>query len=416
MTPSGAASDSIEESVVFDADFHRNPYPIYDRLRGQCPVQRVKVSSRGHHSWLITGYAQARAALTDSRFSRDTRRFGYLFGDRRDIAPALRANMLATDAPDHTRLRRLAAPAFTAAAVGRLRPRIQKITGELLDTITPQGAADLISEFAVPLPVTVICELLGVPEHDREQLHHWSNALFTTGDAATRDHASHRIADYMTALVAERDHRTGCAPAQGGHADLLGTLIAARHQGDRLSRQELVSLATLLLIAGHETTTNLIGNAVLALLLHPAQRTTLANDPYQLAPAVEELLRYDSPLGIATVRFTTQPVTYGPAVIPAEQIVMIGLGAANRDPARYPAPAALDLSRAGQGHLAFGHGPHYCLGAALARAEAHIALTSLLHRLPQLRLDTTPEDLAWRPSRMMRGLRTLPVRWRPTVS
>ncbi|TDB84245.1 cytochrome P450 [Actinomadura sp. KC216] len=401
---------------MFDADFHRDPYQVFDRLRSQSPVQRVQVSSRGHHAWLITGFEQARAALADPRLSRDTRRFGYLFGNRRDIAPAIQATMLATDPPDHTRLRRLAAQAFTSTAVDRLRPRIQQITDQLLETIAPQGAADLIAEFAVPLPVTVICELLGVPENDRPQLRHWSDTLFTTADATVRDEASHHIADYMTALVASRNHHANRSPAPPSEdGDLLDTLIAARHSGDRLSQEEVVSLAALLVIAGHETTTNLIGNAVLALLLNPDQQAAVTTDTDLLAPAIEEFLRYDSPLGIATVRFTTEPVAYGPTVIPAEQIVMICIGAANRDPAHYPAPAALDLTRAGgrHGHLAFGHGPHYCLGSVLARAEARIALETLLHRLPELHLDAMPEQLVWRPSRMMRGLRTLPVRWHP---
>ncbi|MDL4813200.1 cytochrome P450 family protein [Actinomadura opuntiae] len=399
---------------MLGADFHRDPYQFYDKLRVQGPVHRVRAFPSGHHTWLITGYAQARAALADPRFSKDTRRFGYVFGDRRDIAPELRTTMLSTDPPDHTRLRRLVAPAFTAAAVARLRPRIQQITDQLLDAIVPKGSADLITEFAVPLPVTIICELLGVPENDRPQLCHWSNAQFATGEPAVRDQASHRIADYMTALVARKQsNATRELAPRHEDGDLLDTLIAARQHGDHLSRQELVSLAVLLLVAGHETTTNLIGNAVLALLLHPAQHAAVAADSDRLAPAIEELLRYDSPLGIATVRFTTEPVSYGSATIPAEQIVMVGIGAANRDPDHYPDPATLDVDRAGSrpGHLAFGHGPHYCLGSALARAETQIALAGLLRRLPGLRLDVAPERLAWRPSRMMRGLRTLPVRW-----
>ena len=400
---------------MFDAGFHRDPYPLYDRLRSQGPVQRVKVSSRGHHAWLITGYAQARSALADPRLSKDTCRFGYLFGDRREIAPALRTTMLATDPPDHTRLRRLAAQAFTVATVDRLRPRIQQITDQLLETLSPRGTADLISELAVPLPVTIICELLGVPEPDRPQLRAWSNALFASGAAADRDRASHHIADYMTRLVATRyDYANRDASPREGE-NLLDSLIAARQRGDRLSRKEVVSLAALLLIAGHETTTNLIGNAVLALLLHPSQRVAVTTAPDRLAPAIEEVLRYDSPIGVATVRFTTQPVTYGPTTIPAEQVVMVSIGAANRDPAQYRAPSALDITRSERppSHLAFGHGPHYCLGSALARAEVHTALAGVLRRLPDLRLDTAPEQLAWRPSRMMRGLRALPVRWNP---
>ncbi|WP_396454188.1 cytochrome P450 [Actinomadura sp.] len=404
------------ELLVFDTDFHRDPYPIYDKLRGHGPVQQVRVSSRGHHVWLITGYAEARAALADPRLSKDTCRFGYLFGDRRDIAPPLRDTMLATDPPDHTRLRRLAAQAFTTATVDRLRPRIQQITDHLLETISPRGTADLINEFAVPLPVTIICELLGVPERDRPLLREWSNALFTSGDPAFRDRASHHIADYMTHLVTAKYQCADRDVSVRDGEDLLDSLIAARQRDDRLSQQELVSLAALLLVAGHETTTNLIGNAVLGLLLHPAQHAAVTTVPDRLAPAIEEFLRYDSPLGIATVRFTTQPVTYGPTTIPAEQVVMVSIGAANRDPAQYPNPAALDLTRTGAspGHLAFGHGPHYCLGSALARTETHTALTGLLRELPGLRLDTTPEQLDWRPSRMMRGLRALPVRWNPT--
>lgn len=401
---------------MFDADFHRDPYPVYDKLRGHGPVQRVKVSSRGHYAWLITGYTEARAALADPRLSKDTCRFGYLFGNRRDIAPALRDTMLATDPPDHTRLRRLAAQAFTVATVERLRPRIQQITDQLLETISPRGTADLISEFAMPLPVTIICELLGVPERDRPQLRSWSNALFTTGSPTDRDQASHRIADYMTHLVATKYHYVDRDASSRDGKNLLDSLIAARQRDDRLSQQEVVSLAALLLVAGHETTTNLIGSTVLALLLHPAQRATMTTAPDRLAPAIEEFLRYDSPLGIATVRFTTEPVTYGSTTIPAEQVVMVSIGAANRDPAQYPAPADLDVTRTGlsPGHLAFGHGPHYCLGSALARAEAHTALAGILHRLPDLRLDIAPEQLAWRPSRMMRGLSRLPVRWSAT--
>ena len=399
---------------MFGADFHRDPYRFYDGLRGQGPVHQVKTFPNGHNLWLITGYAQARAALADARFSKDTRRFGYVFGDRRDIAPELRTSMLSTDPPGHTRLRRLVAQAFTTNAVARLRPRIQQITDQLLDAVASKGSADLISEFAVPLPVTIICELLGVPECDRPQLRRWSNALFASGDSGIRDGASHDIADYMRALVARKCSNADrdIAP-RNEEEDLLDTLIAARQHGDHLDRQELASLAVLLLVAGHETTTNLIGNAALALLLHPAQHAVVAADPDRLAPAIDEFLRYDSPLGIATIRFTTESITYESTTIPAEQVIMISIGAANRDPAHCPDPATLDLGRdrPQPGHLAFGHGPHYCLGSTLARAEAQIALATLLHRLPGLRLDTTPEELAWRPSRMMRGLRALPVRW-----
>jgi cytochrome P450 len=391
---------------LFDAAFFRDPYPAYDKLRASGPVQRTDGAMGPLPVWLITGYAEARTAFTHPGISKDTRRFQHLLSQgsaSRNINPAVAATMVATDPPDHTRLRRLVTKAFTPAIVERLRPRIQQITDDLIDAIAPAGSADLIETFAVPLPVTVISELLGVPETDRDNLRHWSNTNFATGDHKARDQASHQIAGYMAQLIAAKRAQPG--------TDLLSDLIAVRDTTDRLTEPELISLAVLLLIAGHETTTSLIGNATLALLLHPAQLTELRERPSLMPTAIDEFLRYDSPAAIATIRFTTEPVTIGNTTIPAEEIVLISPAAANRDPARFPNPSVPDTGRDATGHLSFGHGIHYCVGAQLARMEAEIALRSLLYRFPAMRLDIDPENLEWRRTRLIRGLVSLPVRW-----
>nr|WP_016698091.1 cytochrome P450 [Actinoalloteichus spitiensis] len=314
--------------------------------------------------------------------------------------------MLATDPPDHTRLRSLARAAFTPAAVERLRPRILAIAEELAGSMGAEsGPVDLVERFALPLPVTVICELLAVPAADRAALAGWSSRLFLAGQPEVIDEASHQLADYLSDLVARRRREPG--------EDLLSELIAARDAGDRLSEDELVSLAALLLIAGHETTTNLLGTAVLSLLTHPEQLAWLRADLGRLPSAVEELLRHDGPVNVATFRFTTEPVRLAGVDLPADAVVLVSLGAADRDPARFPDPDRLDLRRRSAGHLAFGHGIHYCLGAPLARAEAEIGLGVLLRRFPGLRLAEAPEEVSWRRSRLMRGPESLFVVTRP---
>ncbi|MBZ4323089.1 cytochrome P450 family protein [Streptomyces huiliensis] len=382
-------------------EFLRDPYPFYDELRAAGPVRRMATGSGGRAGYLVTGYAEAKAAFTEPGLSKDTARFFAGRSSGRDLHPAVARTMLATDPPDHTRLRRLATKAFTTGAVGRLRPYIRQTAERLLDEFPESGEADLVAGLAVPLPVTVICQLLGVPEGDRERVRGWSDELFAAGQPQRIDAASHAVAGYMADLV-EAKRRT---PDDG----LLSGLVTARDDGDRLDEDELVSLAVLLLIAGHETTTNFIGNAVLALLRHPALLDRVRTEPGLLNGVLEELLRYDSPVGLATFRFSTRPVTLGGTDIPAGVPVLISPGAANRDPARYPAPERPDPERGAKGHLAFGHGIHRCLGAPLALAEAEIALHALLTRFPGLRLAVPADGLRWRRTRLMRGLEALPV-------
>ncbi|MFJ5224874.1 cytochrome P450 [Streptomyces sp. NPDC088400] len=384
-----------------DPYFLRDPYPAYAKLRSTSPVQAIPTGSGGHNSYLVTGYAEARQALGDPRLSKDTAAFFADKPSRRNLHPAVAQTMLAGDPPRHTRLRRLVTKAFTTGAVTQLRPYIAQVTDALLDHWPAGGEADLVAGLAAPLPVIVICELLGVPETDRSEVQRWSAELFAAGKPDVIDAASHAMADYMASLISAKRRQPGDA--------LLDRLISARDGEDQLSEDELVSLAVLLLVAGHETTTNFVGNAVLALLQHPTELERLRDNPDRVPTALDELLRFDSPISTATFRYATEDITLGDTPIPAGAPVQVAPGAANRDPERFPSPDQLDLGREAGGHLAFGHGIHRCLGAPLAKAEAEIALRALLIRFPRMRLSVPSDQLRWRHTRLMRGLASLPL-------
>ncbi|MER7340854.1 cytochrome P450 [Streptomyces sp. NPDC000075] len=370
-------------------------------MRSACPVRPVPAGPGGRVTYLVTGYAEARKALADPRLSKDTAAFFAGRESGRRPHPAVAHTMLATDPPRHTRLRKLVTKAFTTGAVRALRPFIARATDELLDSWPAGEPVDFVARLAVPLPVLVICRLLGVPRADGPAVRRWSAELFAEGEPAVIDAASHAIAGYMTDLIAARRLDPGDS--------LLDGLISARDGEDRLSEEELVSLAVLLLVAGHETTTNALGNALLALLLHPAALERLREDPDGIPGALDELLRFDPSVSTATFRFTTEPVALGGTEIPAGVPVLVALGAANRDPARFPAPDHLDPDRDAAAHLAFGHGVHRCLGAPLARAELEIVLRAVLTRFPAIRLAVPPERLEWRRTRLVRGPAALPV-------
>ncbi|WP_030243772.1 cytochrome P450 family protein [Streptomyces sp. NRRL S-350] len=385
-----------------DPDFLRDPYPTYAALRRSGPVQELP--GAGHRAgFVVTGYDEAKQALAHPGLSKDTHRFFAGKETGRSLHPAVTRNLLATDPPDHTRLRRLVTKAFTPGAVDRLRPYIVESADALVDSWAPGEEVDVIDGLAVPLPVTVICRLLGVPTADRDRVRAWSTDLFAAGDNQRVDAASHALADYLAALVASKRRTPDDA--------LLSALVAVRDgDGDHLTEQELVSLAVLLLVAGHETTTAAIGNAVLALLQHPRQSERLRSDPDRIERAVDELLRYDSAVAIATWRWAPEPVRVGGTDVPAGSPVSVSPGAANRDPARFADPDRLDLAREdAHAHLAFGHGIHRCLGAPLAHAEVATALRVLLTRFPGLRLGRPADQLRWRHSRLIRGLESLPV-------
>lgn len=400
---------AARESIRLDSDFFQNAPELSRVLRTEQPVRQV-VMPRGMSAWLVTRYADAKTLLADQRLSKDSERARALFQRRlttpgetsRPFERSLAAHMLNMDPPDHTRLRKLVNKAFTAPTVARLRPRIEEITENLLDDMAGSTEVDLLSAFAFPLPITVICELLGVPDDAREDFRTWSSTLLDTATPEQIEFASGKMARYLGELIA----RKRAEPTD----DLLSALVHATDEGDALSEQELVSMAFLLLVAGHETTVNLIGNGVLALLREPDQLAALRADPALLPGAVEEFLRLESPIHLATLRFTTEPVRVGQAEIPAEEFVLISLLAANRDDERYPDPDRLDVTRQAGGHLAFGHGIHFCVGAPLARLEARIAIGRLLERFPELRLAAEPKALRWRDSSLIHGLQTLPVR------
>ncbi len=381
------------------AEYFSDPYSVHARLRAQRPVAQV-IMPGGAPAWLITGYAQARAALTDPRLRK------LPVGWRPDpdsILASLDLHMLNLDPPDHERLRKLVSKAFTARRVEELRPRITAITEALLDDMSTRREVDLLAAFAFPLPITVICELLGVPAADRDQFRAWSATIVadTVSPEAFQADAGAMVGYFQTLLAARRREPAG---------DLLSALITARDEEDRLSENELLSMAFLLLVAGHETTVNLIAGGMLALLLSPGELARLRADPSLLGGALEELLRYVNPVNNATFRFTGEPVEIGDVPIGANEVVFVSLSGANRDPSRYAGPERLDLGRDSSGHLAFGHGIHYCLGAPLARLEAEIAFRGLLERFGSMTLAVPADELRWRPSTLIHGLESLPVR------
>ncbi|MFC9492900.1 MULTISPECIES: cytochrome P450 [unclassified Streptomyces] len=383
------------------ADFTADPYPVYEELRARGPVHRVllpKPADDGE-AWLIVGHEEARAALTDPRLVKSPAKLGFSGLDEELIG----THLLITDPPHHTRLRSLVTRAFTARRVESLRPRIQRITDDLLDAMLPHGRADLVESFAFPLPLTVICELLGVPDIDRADFRRMSNEVVAPSDRDGEYATFVELAAYLRDLI---EDKRASAPAD----DLLSALIrTTAEDGDRLSPDELCAMAFILLIAGHETTVNLIASGVRALLAHPDQLAALRADMTLLGGAVEEMLRYEGPVENATYRFTVEDTEVGGTVIPGGSAVLVGLAAAGHDPERFPEPDRFDIRRDARGHIAFGHGLHHCLGAPLARLEGQIALRSLLDRAPALALDGPADD--WLPGMLIRGVRSLPVRW-----
>ncbi|MEV6847934.1 cytochrome P450 [Actinoplanes sp. NPDC051411] len=364
------------------------------------PIREIELPD-GARAWLVSRYDEARQALNDPRLSKTApgARVGPIGEETR---AATFRHMLATDPPDHTRLRRLVSAAFTARRIEALRPRIQQISDDLLDALKGEERTDLIDSYAFPLPIQVICELLGLPDEDRDTFRSWTNVI--VGGQAYGDRLPGAMRDlvaYTRELLAERRERPG--------DDLLSGLISARDDQDRLSEDELTSMVFLLLIAGHETTVNLIGNGTMLLLADRSRWERLDGDRTLLPAAIEEFLRYEGPVAYATSRFTTEPMELGGKHLPAGAPVIVGLAEANRDATRFDGGDHFDLSRDQNPHLGFGHGIHYCLGAPLARLEAQIAFTGLLDRFPRMRLDGAVEDLRWRPGMLLRGLFHLPV-------
>jgi cytochrome P450 len=389
-----------------------DPFPAFAQVRELGPVHPVTLVD-GHGAWLVVRYEEARAALNEPRLSKDMH--AALATGSGVVAeglpgPAFARHMLTVDPPDHTRLRRLVSAAFSPRRVEALRARIQSITDDLLDDIARQGPdaqVDLVATFAFPLPFTVICELLGVPQRDRASLGEGFTRLLvptsTAGEYAAAKEASDAVVAMLGALVEAKQIDPG--------DDLVSGLISARDGEERLDSQELLSTIFQLIVAGHDTTASLIGNSLVALFRNPVQLAQLRADPARIPKAVEEFLRFDAPVPHSTFRYTAVPLTLGGVTIPAGEQVIICLAAANRDTDQYVSPEDLDLDREEARHLAFGHGIHHCLGAPLARMEGHVALESLLRRFPQISLAVSATDLHWGhgDGLVLRGLSELPV-------
>lgn len=393
--------DQIEVPDLASPRFKANPYPFYARLRAEAPVYRARVPVAGS-AWLVTRYEDVLSVLRDERLGNDwSPRVPWLL---LRLARPLTRGMLNRDAPDHTRLRALVSKAFTPRLVERLLGRIQRLCDELLDAAAAKGRMDLVREYALPLPITIIAELLGIPEEDRLRFHAWSRRMVSASSNLRMAQALPGIWSairYMRKLFAERRAH----PKE----DLVTALVQSEEAGDRLSEEELVAMVILLMLAGYETTVNLIASGALALLEHPEQREKFQQNPSLAASAIEELLRYTSPLDIASVRLAREEVNFGPNKIPRGELVLAVLGSANHDDSQFPDPDRLDITREPNRHVAFGQGAHFCLGAPLARLEGKLALTAVFRRFPNLGLAQPRESLRWRRSTIFRGLEALPV-------
>jgi cytochrome P450 len=393
----------IRASELARPRFKANPYPFYARMRAEAPAFPI-TGPFGIRAWMVTRYDDVVGVLKDDRLAKDiSSKMTWL----PPFARALNHHMLNRDPPDHTRLRNLVSQAFTARRVEQLRGRIEAVCERLLEAARAGEPFDLVRGYALPLPLTVIADLLGVPEGDRHRFHVLTRGSMSIG-------APTRLLDvplalpylwlflrYFRALLAERRERP--------RDDLLTALVQAEEDGDRLSEDEVVGMGVLLLFAGYETTVNLIASGALALLEHPEQRDRFVREPDLAETAIEELLRFTSPVEITPPRVTREEVVLGPVTIPRGHFVSAVLGSANHDETRFPDPEALDLGRDPNRHLAFGQGVHFCLGAGLARLEGRIALAALFRRFPAVRMAQPAESLRWRRLLPLRGLAALPV-------
>jgi len=389
--------------VNLDPAVMADPFPLYRRLRAAGPVHRVTLPN-GRSVWLVTRYEEARAALADPRLSLDKRNAAAGSWSGFGLPPALDANLLNLDPPDHTRIRRVIATAFTPRRVESLRGRVQSTVDDCLDRLAGQGRAELVAELALPLALTTMCDLIGVAAEDRRDFRTWTAVLAAqeTGQPADLAAAVGNIYRYFADLIAHKR----AEPAD----DLMSALVAARDDEDRLSEDELISAAWLTTFAGNENTIRGIVNGILALLTNPQALAHLRADPQALPAAVEELMRYDGPAQLGIRRFALQDLTIGDVTVRAGDAVMVAIACANRDERRFADPDTLDPTRTDNQHLAFGNGIHYCFGAPLARLEAEVAIGTLLRRFPDLALAVPEAELRWQLSIRSRDLIELPGR------
>lgn len=393
---------------LFSPAFKANPFPTFAQMRAQDPIYAQRTPD-GRAIWYVTRYEDVTAVLKDDvHFCKDPRHAKPDDEPRHSpLHQLINENMLFADPPDHTRLRALVNQAFTPRRVERMDGRIRQIAQELLSGARARGQMELIAEYALSLPVRIICELLGVPLADQADVSDWSQAIIAPGSRGLNYSARRRkvkaFVDYLQRMFADR--------AANPQDDLVTALVQAEEAGAKLNEQELSSMVALLLVTGHETTVNLIGNGVLALLTHPDQLARLLAGEVEWGTAVDELLRYDSPVETSTTRWVRQDVVWRGQQLRRGDVMRVVLTSANRDDAQFDQPDTLDVGRTDNRHLAFGLGIHYCLGAPLARLEGRIALSLLFTQFPGLRLAVPPAQLRWRSGVLFRGLQALPVAW-----
>ncbi|WP_340029338.1 cytochrome P450 [Paenibacillus sp. FSL H7-0940] len=407
MFTNESKNDSKSKVDFMDRTFIQNPFPVYEQLRKEDRVHRFLLPS-GHFAWLVSGYDDASAILQDNkRFVTNSPYMGEADGSAPPHQEIISRNLLSVTPEDHRRLRRLIQKAFTPRMIERLRGRIHEISEDLLDGVLATGKREmnLIEDYAFPLPIIVICEMLGVPHEDQEQFREWSNTImegFNNPEMSEQsDQVMRAFVEYLQKLIAER--------RQSLQEDLISDLINVEEEGDVLSEQELYALVFVLIIAGHETTVNLIGNGILALLENPEQKRLLLEKPDMIGPAIEEILRYNGPAEVSNIRWASEDVEFGGKHIRKGDMLFVSFSSANRDENQFADPDAFDITRKVNNHIAFGKGVHFCLGAPLARLEGEIAINALLRKMPDIQFKTQPASLEWRPGMIIRGLYDFPV-------
>ncbi|NDJ52271.1 MAG: cytochrome P450 [Chloroflexi bacterium] len=402
------ARSKARDLNLADAAVRQDPYPIYAELRRTDPVALVKMPFFGD-TYFISRYEDVAATFKDPRISNDTMGSSSEHGGW--LTPRsfrlMAENMLSKDDPEHRRLRDLVHKAFTPSRIRSMVDRVEEITHELLDRAAEKRDVDLIADFALPIPLIIISEMLGVEAKDREPFHHMTARFLESTNSGVMQMVLqtpniNRMVRFFERLLEDRRANLG--------DDLLSALIEAEQEGDRLSQDELIGMIFLLLLAGHETTVNLIGSGLLALLEHPDEFARLHNDPDLIDSAIEELLRYTNPVELSAPRFPLEDIEMHGVIIPQGHRMLVGVASANRDETVFENPDAVDITRKPNRHLAFGLGVHYCLGAPLARLEGATAINAIVQRFPEMQLMKPINELEWRSSTLVRGLKSLPVR------
>ncbi|QDH23191.1 cytochrome P450 family protein [Saccharibacillus brassicae] len=391
-------SNESSKNALFTPEFTQNPYPVYARMREEEPIAK-QMFPGGQFGWMITRYEDAVEVLKDNRFIKDMKK---IYGP--GSQSVFTNNMLFADPPDHRRLRGLVQQAFTPKLIEGMRDHIQQIADTLLDAVEGRDRLELIDDYAFPLPIIVISEILGVPIEDQDKFRTWSNSIIGASNSQGGDDV-HRHMQEFTQYLGDWFEKVRHDPGD----DLISQLIVAEESGERLSEQEIYGVVSLLIIAGHETTVNLIGNGVISLLQHPDQLRKLQEQPELIKGAIEEMLRYNGPVEFSTSRWAGEDLEFRGHAMKKGDLVVVALDSADRDGAQFDDPDLFDITRERSRHLAFGHGIHMCLGAPLARLEGEIAVNTLLRRFPNIRLREDAGELEWRPGMIVRGVKEIPL-------